>query len=247
VEWQDEAIVLSAGRFGEHDAILEVMTPAHGRARGFVKAGMSRRSKANLQPGNKLSLNWRSRIEGNLGRFQLELIHSPLGSLIGDGARMAALAAAMVVVGSTMPEREPHPPVYDALEGYLALLEAEGSNVAIWASALAQIELGILKELGYGLDLSICAATGVSDNLAYVSPKSGRAVSLEASGPYKTKLLPLPSFFLDRTDGDIMVEDAINGLRLTGYFLERNVWVVAGKGQPDARERLLASLTRKAG
>lgn len=247
MEWQDEGIVLSAGRFGEHDAILEVMTPSHGRARGFVKAGMSRRSKANLQPGNKLSLNWRSRIEGNLGRFQLELIHSPLGSLIGDGARMAALAAATSVVGSTMPEREVHARVHDALEGYLALLEAEGSDVAIWASALAQIELGILAELGYGLDLSACAATGATSNLVYVSPKSGRAVSAEAAGPYKERLLPLPAFFLGRSGDEITVVDALNGLRLTGYFLERNVWVVAGKGQPDARERLLASLARASG
>lgn len=244
MEWHDDGIVLSARRFGEHDAIIEVMTPNHGRARGFVKAGMSRRNKANLQPGNHLKLTWRSRLENNLGRFQLELVHSPLGSLISDGARMASLAAVTAVVGSCMPEREVHSPVYVALEAYIALLEADGGAPPLWASKLAQIELGVLGELGYGLDLSSCAATGVTDNLVFVSPKSGRAVSAEAGGPYKEKLLALPSFLLGAGGGVPGREKALEALRLTGYFLERNVWVIAGTGQPDARERLVASLAR---
>jgi len=245
LDWQDDGIVLSARRFGEHDAIVEVMTPNHGRARGFVKAGMSRRSKANLQPGNLLKLNWRSRLENNLGRFQLELVHSPLGSLISDGARMSALAAVTAVVSSAMPERETHPMVYAALSGYVALLEAEGGALEHWAAALAQIELGILTELGYGLDLTACAATGDTDNLAFVSPKSGRAVSVHAGGPYKEKLLVLPGFLLGAAEATPTVEDAYAALRLTGYFLERNVWVVAGTGQPDARERLISSLVKR--
>lgn len=244
MEWQDEGIVLSARRFGEHDAIIEVMTPNHGRARGFVKAGMSRRSKANLQPGNLLKLNWRSRIENNLGRFQLELVHSPLGSLISDGARMSALAAVTAVVSSAMPERETHSMVYDALSGYVALLEAEDGAIEHWAAALAQIELGILTELGYGLDLTACAATGDIENLVFVSPKSGRAVSAAAGGPYKEKLLALPGFLLGEAEATPTVEEAYSALRLTGYFLERNVWIVAGTGQPDARERLVVSLGR---
>lgn len=244
MEWQDDGIVLSARRFGEHDAIIEVMTPNHGRARGFVKAGMSRRSKANLQPGNHLTLTWRSRLENNLGRFQLELVHSPLGNLISDGARMSALAAVTAVVGSTMPEREVHAAAYQALAGYLALLEAEDGALSLWALKLAQIELGLLGELGYGLDLSSCAATGGTDNLVFVSPKSGRAVSAEAGGPYRQKLLALPRCLLGKEDSAPGSVDALAALRLTGYFLERNVWVVAGSGQPDARERLVASLAR---
>ncbi len=244
MEWQDDGIVLSARRFGEHDAIVEVMTPNYGRARGFVKAGMSRRSKTNLQPGNLLKLNWRSRIENNLGRFQLELVRSPLGSLISDGARMSALAAVTAVVSSAMPERETHAMVYDALSGYIALLEAEDGSIAHWAAALAQIELGILTELGYGLDLTACAATGGTENLVFVSPKSGRAVSAAAGGPYKEKLLALPCFLLGEAEATPTVDEAYSALRLTGYFLERNVWVVAGAGQPDARERLMASLSK---
>jgi len=245
LEWQDDGIVLSARRFGEHDAIIEAMTPNHGRARGFVKAGMSRRSKANLQPGNLLKLNWRSRLENNLGRFQLELVHSPLGSLISDGARMSALAAVTAVVSSTMPERENHPMVYDALSGYVALLEAEDGALEHWAAALAQIELGILTELGYGLDLTACAATGNTEGLVFVSPKSGRAVSAHAGGPYKEKLFALPGFLLGAAKITPTSEDAFAALRLTGYFLERNVWVVAGVGQPGARDRLISSLAKR--
>ncbi|WP_262695524.1 DNA repair protein RecO [Kordiimonas aquimaris] len=244
MEWTDEGIVLSVNRFGENDAVLEVMSRAHGRARGFVKGGMGRRNKANLQPGNMLSLTWRSRIEANLGRFQLELIHSPLGNLISDGRRMSALAAVTAVVASTMPERESHQGVYQALQGYVSLLEAEEGTSAHWAAALAQIEHGILNELGYGLDLTTCAATGRQDDLIYVSPKSGCAVSSEAGAPYKDKLLALPSFLINADEGERSMRSAIQGLKLTGYFLERNVWIVAGNGQPDARERFVSSIQR---
>lgn len=245
MEWQDDGIVLSANRFGEHDAILEVMTPGHGRARGFVKAGMSRRNKALLQPGNTLRLNWRSRLENNLGRFQVELMHSPLGALISDGVRMAALSAVCADVASTMPERECHLPVYEALSGFVALLEAEGGNVELWGAALARIEQGILRDLGYSLDLSACAATGSQDDLIYVSPKSGRAVSAAAGAPYKGKLLQLPAFMQTGEITDADIESAIAGLKLTCFFLERTVWVVAGKGQPDARERFCQYLGKQ--
>jgi len=243
MEWQDEGIVLSATRHGEADALLEVMTRHHGRARGFIKGGLARRNKANLQAGNRLALTWRARLETNLGRFTVELLHSPLGLMMGDGARLSSLAAATSVVAATMTEREVHKSVYDGLAAVIELLEHEGGNVAVWAAALASLELGILTELGYGLDLSECAATGTTDNLVHVSPKSGRAVSGEAGAPYKGKLLDLPTFLLD---GSVVPEnsDAVAAMRLTGFFLERNVWVVHGKGQPAARERLLASLLK---
>lgn len=243
MEWQDKAIVLSATRFGEHDALLEVMTPEHGRSRGFVKAGMSRRNKAVLQPGNTLAVSWRARLETNLGRFQVELVHSPLGLLISDAERMMALAAICANIQSTMPERELHASVFDALDGYIKLLEAEDGDIGLWGCALAQIELGLLTELGYGLDLTECAATGDKDGLVYVSPKSGRAVSAAAGAPYKGRLLDLPGFLIG-ADASMETQDAFTALALTGFFLERNIWVVAGKGQPDARERLCAKLAK---
>jgi len=243
MEWQDEGIVLSAARHGEADALLEVMTRGHGRARGFIKGGLSRRNKANLQAGNRLSLIWRARLETNLGRFTVELLHSPLGLLMGDGARLSALAAATSVVASTMTEREPHASVYDGLSAVIELMENEIGSVAVWAAALARLELGILAELGYGLDLDECASTGTRDNLVYVSPKSGRAVSAEAGAPYKDKLLALPGFLAGDADTP-SVMDAIDAMKLTGYFLDRTVWLVRGKGQPAARERMFTSLLK---
>jgi len=244
MEWQDQGIVLSASRHGEADALLEVMTKSHGRARGFIKGGLGRRNKASLQAGNSLSLTWRSRLETNLGRFSVELVHSPLGSMMGDGARLSALAAACAVVGSAMTERETHQSVYESLEAVIRLLEHEGGSVAVWAAALARLELGILTELGYGLDLSECASTGATEDLVYISPKSGRAVSTAAGLPYKGKLLDLPPFLLPGGPRLSSAQEAVDAMKLTGFFLDRNVWVVRGKGQPGARERLFASLLK---
>jgi len=243
MEWQDEAIVLTAARHGEADALLEVMTLSHGRARGFIKGGLSRRNKANLQAGNKLSVTWRSRLEENLGRFTVELLHSPLGLMLGDGTRLSALSAVTSVVAATMPERERHGGVFGGLKAVIELLELENSSIPDWGAALARLELGILTELGYGLDFSECAATGTTENLVYVSPKSGRAVCAEAGAPYKEKLLVLPRFLLGQPDAP-NASDVFEAMRLTGYFLDRNVWSVRGKGQPAARERLVSTLVK---
>jgi len=244
MEWQDEAIVLSATRHGESDAVLEVMTKSHGRSRGFIKGGLGRRNKANLQAGNHVQVAWRARLETNLGRFTVELHHSPLGQMMGDGARLSALAAVTSVVASTMPEHETHTGVYEGLAALIQLLENEDGDSAIWASALARLELGILTELGYGLDLSACAATGQQEDLIYVSPKSAQAVCRESGIPYKEKLLSLPSFLLKGHKIASSKQAAADGLTLTGFFLGRNVWQVQGKGQPAARERLFAALLR---
>ncbi|UTW57070.1 DNA repair protein RecO [Kordiimonas sp. SCSIO 12603] len=244
MEWQDEGIVLSATRLGESDAVLEIMTKNHGRARGFIKGGMGRRNKANLQPGNFLSVNWRSRLETNLGRFTVELLHSPLGNMLGDGNRLAALAAVTSVVVTTMTEREPHLSVYEGLSAIVKLLEASDSSLEGWGAAFSQLELGILQELGYGLDLSECAGTGSTENLIYVSPKSGRAVSEEAGFLYRDKLLSLPAFLASPGEGKIDMQASVEALRLTGYFLDRYVWAVRTGGQPAARERFLSSLQK---
>ncbi|MCJ9429178.1 DNA repair protein RecO [Kordiimonas marina] len=244
MEWQDDGIVLSAARYGESDALLEVMTASHGRVRGFVKGGSGRRQRANLQVGNRLRLNWYSRIEANLGRFSAELVYSPLGLMMGEGARLSALSAVASVIASTLPEREDHAEIYERLLAVLDLLEEEEGTSVLWAGALARLELAILSALGYGLDLTSCAATGTTENLAYVSPKSARAVSREAAGPYKERLLPLPGFLLEAPLAGVTPDDVLGGLRLTGFFLDRQVWVVHGKGQPPARDRFIASLMR---
>ena len=245
MEWQEEGIVLSAARYGESDALLEVMTRGHGRYRGYVKGGSGKRQRASLQPGNRLSLTWRSRLQENLGRFTAELIHSPLGSLISNGPRLSALTAFTAVISSSIPEREQHVGVFDTLEAVVTILEHDKADLIMLGAALAKLELGILSELGYGLDLKSCAATGCSDDLVYVSPKSARAVSRPAGEPYKDRLLALPDFIVTEGQENVSLDDVLKGLKLTAYFLDRHVWVSHGKGQPPGRERFTASLTRQ--
>ncbi len=247
MEWQDEGIVLAVERFGEADAVLEVMTPKFGRHRGYVKGGTGKRQRAIFQPGNQLALTWRSRIEENLGRFTAELVHSPLGSMINDGKRMVALSALAAILSSCLPERETHPNIFSALKVVLDMLENEDAALPIIGQALVKLELGLLSELGYGLDLSECAATGTVDDLKYVSPKSGRAVCEGAGRPYHDRLLPLPDYLLPKPIEPhkiLNVQNVLSGLRLTGYFLGQNIWIVRGKGQPPARERFIAALNR---
>jgi len=189
-----------------------------------------------LQPGNRVHARWRARLGEHLGAFTCELTQAVAATLLGDRHRLAGLSAACVVAASTLPEREPHPRVYDGLGGLLASFAGDD-----WPSAYVRWELALLAELGFGLDLSSCAATGRNDQLAYVSPKSGCAVSLAAGEPYRRNLLALPGFLLaDEAVGS--PEDVARGLALTGYFLERNVFRHLDKGLPAARDRLAQRL-----
>jgi DNA repair protein RecO (recombination protein O) len=244
MEWQGEAIVLSSTRFGEADALLEVMSQSHGRHRGFVKGGAGKRLGPVLQVGNFLTVTWRSRIEENLGRFTAELNHSPLGLILGDGVRLMMLSALTSVVSASLPEREKHEAVYDGLKTMIRFIETSDKDPFGWAAALVRLEMGILSDLGYGLDLSECAATGTKEDLIYVSPKSGRAVSKEAGYPYHNKLLLLPAFLISNDAGAVNPESVLEGLRLTGYFLERQIWQIRHKTPPQARERLVSKLVK---
>ena len=271
MEWRAEALVLNDSSFGEADALVDVLTRDYGRYRGFVKGGQGRRIAPSLQPGNFLSVHWRSRIAENLGRFTVEPLSSPLAALLDDGVRLKALSAMVSVLVASMPERAVHPSLYDLVCSCLTVI-ADGRYEQI-GRALVVLEMHILAELGYGLALDVCAATGSEANLAFVSPKTGRAVSLEAGMPYKGRLLPLPAFlrasYAEDTSTTIPdtgsavpdtraistalaieesrvrvaeLEDALDGFRLTGYFLERNVWVASTRREPSGRARFLAHL-----
>lgn len=262
MEWRAEALVLNVSSFGEADALVDVLTRDYGRYRGFVKGGQGRRIAPALQPGNFLSVHWRSRIAENLGRFTVEPLSSPLAAMLDDGVRLKALSAMMSVLVASMPERAVHPSLYDLVCSCLTVI-ADGRYEQI-GRALVVLEMHILAELGYGLALEVCAATGTAANLAFVSPKTGRAVSLEAGMPYKERLLPLPAFLragyaeapaapdTGANSNVLAVEgsnaisaelaDALDGFRLTGYFLERNVWVASTRREPAGRARFLAHL-----
>jgi len=241
MEWSDEGIILGVRRHGEAGAIVELLTRGHGRHLGMVRGGASSRMRPLLQPGNSVLAVWRARLDEHLGYYQLE------------GTRMRAatmLASSYAVYGIThlaslarlLPERDPHEDIYEMLERTLDDFDDVGDA----ATHLIRFELAMLAELGFGLDLSACAATGATADLIYVSPKSGSAVSRTAGEPWRDKLLRLPSFLRDDNDGrnGWSDQDLRDGFDLTGRFLLRNVLEPRGQGHSDARDGFINAVTR---
>lgn len=239
MEWADEGVVLGVRRLGESSVILEVMTRAHGRHAGVVRGGRSGRMRPVLQPGNSVSLVWRARIEEQLGMFAVEGGQLRAARYMGSALALNLLGAA-VALTRLLPERDPHADVHDAL----ALLADHVADDAVGPGLLALFELSLLAELGFGLDLSRCAATGVTDDLKYVSPKSGCAVSVAAGEPWKDRLLPLPPFLSGALETAPSPRDVLDALRITGFFLTRNVYGPRGMPAPDGRERVISILQR---
>lgn len=229
MEWTDEGIVLGARKHGESGAVAHLLTREHGRHAGLVRGGASPKLRATLQPGTLVRARWRARLPEHLGSLTLEPVKAHASDLFDNPIALAGLTAACAVAETALPEREAHPGVF---EGLRVLLEALG--VPWWPSIYVRWELGLLKELGFGLDLSRCAATGGNDQLAYVSPKSGRAVSLSAGEPYRELMLPLPNFLLGGGGAGDAAQVA-DGLKLTAFFLERHVY---HGPPPPARDRL---------
>ncbi|RAZ80154.1 DNA repair protein RecO [Mesorhizobium atlanticum] len=239
MEWRDEGIVLGTRRHGETSAILEVMTRTHGRHLGLVRGGRSRKQQPVLQPGNRVDLLWRARLDEHLGVFQAEAIEMNAARLMDSAVAVYGLQT-MAAHLRLLPERDAHGGLYEAL----AVMIAHLSDADAAGELVARFELLILDELGFGLDLSQCAATGSRQDLAYVSPKSGRAVSRAAGAAWHDKMLALPAF-LQRGSGlradAAALEDAF---RLSGFFLTRHVYEPRGLEPPDARAGFLAALRR---
>jgi DNA repair protein RecO (recombination protein O) len=217
MEWTDEAIVLGAKRHGDSHAVLSVLSREHGRHLGLVRG--TRRLAGALQPGNSLRVTWRGRLSDHLGTYTVEPAGDRAGAAMEDALTLAALSAACAVAGGALPEREAHTPVY---ESFRILLDALNES-EVWPALYVRWELGLLQDLGFGLDLGKCAVTGDLDNLAYISPRTGRAVSAEAAAPYAERLFPLPAFLLGRQAGEVTDAEVMAGLRMSGYFLERRI------------------------
>lgn len=233
--WSDEGIVLSARPHGETSVILDVLTRAHGRHMGLVKGGRSRTQRPVLQAGNRVAVTWRARLEEHLGNFQVEGIELAAARLMASRAGVFGLAY-LAVLARLLPERDPHPELFDTLALVLDHLDDPDAGPAL----MVRFELAMLAELGFGLDLSSCAATGGNDNLCWVSPKSGRAVSAAAGEPYADRLLALPAFLL-RSGEDVQEKDVTDGFRLTGFFLARDVFEPRGMAEPDSRRTYIAA------
>jgi DNA repair protein RecO (recombination protein O) len=252
MDWQDEAIVLSARHYGEHDAILTVLTRDNGRHLGLVRAGFSRRQRSTIELGNRLQASWRARLEEQLGNFQIECLHAVAAVLLDQPRRLAALASACSIVDAALPEREPHPEIFIDLDSLITQLTAEtqaetvssGEADLAWLSAYVRWEIILLTDLGFGLDLTRCAVTGETDGLAYVSPKSGRAVTEAAGHGYRDRLLPLPAFLARDASLARSGTEIVSGLRLTGYFLERHAFAQNGA---TSRSTSPAALTVRQG
>lgn len=233
VEWSDEAVILAARPHGEADLVVQLLTHRHGRHAGLAKGGQGKRQRGLHEPGTRVVATWKARLADHLGYLATEPQGSTLGALLDKPGPLAALSSALAVAERALPEREPHPAAY---EGLLALLDALESEH--WGEATVLWELQLLAELGFGLDLSACAAGGDNDQLAYVSPRTGRAVSLSAGAPWKERLLPLPGFLVGRGEGG--AAEVRLGLALTGHFLELNVFHPQDRPLPPARQRLYA-------
>ncbi|MBO9621339.1 MAG: DNA repair protein RecO [Sphingomonas sp.] len=235
-----EAIILSARPHGEHGAVVRALTESDGVQPGYVRGGHGRQLRPVLQPSNLVLGEWRSRTEEQLAALTVELIHSR-APLFGEPLPAAALQWATALTAATLPDAQPYPHLHAALDGLLAAIEAAPAARG-WAVALVRYELLLLAELGFGLDLERCAATGSSEDLAFVSPKSGIAVSRAGAAGYEARLLPLPRFLTE--GGPAEWDDILGGLRLTAHFLERDLLIGKGAELLAARARLVDRLKR---
>ena len=232
MQWRDPGFVLAARRHGENSLIVELLTREHGRHAGLVRGGQSPKVRAVLQPGNEVAAVWRGRLAEHLGTLGCELVRAHVARHLDHPDRLAGLTAATALVATTLPERQPHP---DVFLSFARLLEALGSGTD-WPTHYVAWERNLLTALGFGLDLSRCAITGVTTDLAYVSPRTGRAVSRAAGLPYKDKLLPLPDFLWRGGSAD--GSQIMLGMALTRDFLVRHVFAPQGRTLPAARLRL---------
>ncbi len=238
ISWEDQGIILAVRRFGEHDAIITLLTETQGRHAGIVKGGSGKRGRSLLQPGNLVKAWWRARLDEHLGTFTLEGLRPFAADALSDANVLAGLSALCAMAEMTLPEREPHAEVYRHTLHLLEHLSMRG-----WEAHYVLWELALLRDMGYGLDLTVCAATGTRDDLTHVSPRSGRAVSSGAAAPYIDRMLALPAFLRSEnatapTD-DISLTEVAQGLALTGHFFESYVFRPHRQQEPASRTRFV--------
>lgn len=239
MHWSDEGIVLGVRRHGETAAIVDILTRGHGRHLGVVRGGRSRGMRPVLQAGNLVAAQWRARIADHLGTYTVEPLALRVARLIDDRYKLAGLST-LTALAALLPEREPHGRIFEALRIAIDALDDDD----VWPAVLVRFELGLLEELGFGLDLSSCAATGSRENLAYVSPRSGRAVGAGAGEKYRDRLLSLPELLLGSQAAAPSSRSVAEGLILTGYFLDQHVFRPRGLAAPTSRDYVLERLKR---
>lgn len=236
--WSDQGIVLRARAHGESGAVVTILSKHHGRFSGYLRGGQSSRFRSIIEIGNLVSAHWSSRIEDQLGFFTIEPDRHLSSGLMGEPLKLGALLSACALCEAALPEREGHAGLF---HGLLALLDAMDGD--FWGPAYVMWEISLLRELGFSLDLNRCVAGGNAADLAWVSPKSGGAVSAQQGAPYKEKLLTLPCFLRPiRSGGD--AADVADGLKMTGHFLEHWVFAQHSKGIPEERRHFVERYIR---
>jgi len=235
IEWRDQGVLLTIRPHGEGSALINVLTAEHGRTAGIVHGGASRKMAPHLQPGAQLDVAWKARLEEHLGTYMVEPIRSRAAGLLGDGCALAGLQSATALLAALLPEREAAGQIYQETTNFLDLMALTDA----WPLAYLRWELRLLEALGYGLDLSRCAVTGAQEELVYISPKSGRAVSRGGAGAWAPKLLPLPAAMLPGHEGPNA--EIAAALRTVGHFFQK---AMGDRELPPPRERLIKALQR---
>ena len=233
-EWQADAIIISARPHGEGNAVVSLLTADYGRHAGLVRGGASRKMRGTVQPGNRVQARWRARLSEQLGQMQVELTQAVAARFLDSPMRLAGVASICALLEGTLPEREPHAGLYAGTDALLSLIAMDDNDTG-WLEGYVRWELGLLHAAGYQLELDRCAASGETTNLAYVSPKSGGAVSQHHAGQFVNRLLALPRFL-----GGVAcpAHDWVAGLDLTGHFLAKRIFAAHNADIPSARRRL---------
>lgn len=244
LSFTDDALILVVDKFGDHDAIVQIFTPEHGLCRGVVKRGMTSKNRADLQPATLVEATWKARMPEHLGTITLEARHSYAARVMHDPLKLSAVGSVMSMVAASLAERDAHPELYAQLVNFLQHVAA-GVEPLIWLAEYVRLELALLELAGFGLDLSSCAATGTTEQLVYVSPKSGRAVTKSAGEPYHDRMLCLPEFI---RDGEHLPGDFIelrDGAALTGHFLESRLLPALNRKLSPLRAHFIQLLARQ--
>lgn len=250
MQWRDSGIVVGLKPHGEGSGVLDALTAEHGRHAGLVRGIRGKAVRGVFEPGNLLKLDWRARLSDHLGHYAGELDTARAAAIMPDADRLACLSAACALIRVSLPEREPFPRLFTALDGLTGLLANDAPHEQRWLTAYMLFERVLLEDLGFGLDLSACAATGQTEHLIYISPKTGRAVSESAGAPYRDRLLPLPPVLrMGLNDwagtggaGGHRIREIRTALSVTGHFLGQCLFTPQNRPLPPARTRFIDQL-----
>lgn len=242
----DESILLTADAYGDHDAIVSLFTLNHGLVRGVVKRGLTSKNRADVQPATLVEATWKARLPEHMGTVTLEAKHSFAARVMHDPLKLSAVGSVMSLMAASLAERDAHPELYAQTLTFLQHVAA-GTERLVWLAEYVRLEMALLELAGFGLDLTSCAATGTTDALHYVSPKSGRAVTQSAGEPYHDRMLKLPQFIRDEEHLPETLAEIAEGVALTGHFLESRMLPALHRKTPPLRAHFLGLLARKVG